>query len=189
MSALTVEHARSLLDGATAPVPAPTPALRRRSIPVGEPRPAARVVRGLGTQATGTAPPARQQALPLDVRSGAAEEADAQELAAAEAKRWAAQFIQAALEVAAGARPGGQLARWATEDVCGALLRRGVLTTARAHTARIPRRTVVSSRASCPRPGVAEASAVITDGRRMRAVALRMESRQGRWRVTALQIG
>jgi hypothetical protein len=181
VSALTVEHAR--------PLTAATPALRRRPIPVGEPRSATRVVRGVGPRSPGATPATGQQALLLDARPGTAEEADTQDRATEEAKQWAAQFIQAALEVAAGTRPGGQLARWATEEVCTALVRRGLLSAARAHTARVPRRTVVSSRASCPRPGVAEASAVITDGRRMRAVALRMESRQGRWRVTALQIG
>ena len=179
MSALTVAHASA------APVPAP--ALRRRPIPVVEPRSAAGVVRRIDARPPGDAP--AQHALPLDVRPGTAEDGDAQQRLTEEAGRWAGQFVQAALEVAAGARPGGQLARWATEEVCAALLRRGVLSAARAHTARVPRRTVVSSRASCPRPGVVEASAVITDGRRMRAVALRMESRQGRWRVTALQIG
>lgn len=181
MSALTVEHARSLAS--------PAPALRRRAVPVAEPRSATRVVREVGTRPPDAAPAPGQHALPLDVRPGTAEEVDAQRREAEAARRWAGQFIQAALEVAAGARPGGQLARWATEEVCTALVRRGVLSAARSHTARVPRRTVVSSRASCPRPGVAEASAVITDGRRMRAVALRMESRQGRWRVTALQIG
>lgn len=185
MSALTVEHARSL----TAMAPLPVPALRRRPIPVAEPRSATRVVRRVEARPCDVSPDARQQALPLDVRPGTTEEAEAHQRATEEANRWAAQFVQAALEVVAGARPGGQLARWATEDVCTALLRRGVLTAARAPTARVPRSRVVSSRASCPRPGVAEASAVITDGRRMRAVALRMESRQGRWRVTALQIG
>lgn len=184
MSALTVEHAA---PASAAPVP--TPALRRRPIPVVEPRSAAHVVRRIDAGPPGDAPAPGQHALPLDVRPGTAEDGDAQQRATQEAGRWAGQFVQAALEVAAGARPGGQLTRWATEEVCAALLRRGVLSAARAHTARVPRRTVVSSRASCPRPGVAEASAVITDGRRMRAVALRMESRQGRWRVTALQIG
>jgi hypothetical protein len=35
---------------------------------------------------------------------------------------------------------------------------------------------------------VAEATVVISDGPRVRAVALRMEGTDGRWRVTALRI-
>jgi hypothetical protein len=114
---------------------------------------------------------------------------------------WAGQFVQAAVEVAAGLRQPSQLTRWTTGAVRDALARRGALnrrgpSTAGPGAARpaavgaAPRRAVVRSvRASSPAPGVAEASAVVADGTRLRAVALRLEAFEGRWRVTALQIG
>jgi Family of unknown function (DUF6459) len=40
-----------------------------------------------------------------------------------------------------------------------------------------------------PRDGVAEATVVVNDGARIRAVAVRLEGWDGRWRVTALQLG
>ena len=40
-----------------------------------------------------------------------------------------------------------------------------------------------------PCNGVCEASAVVIDRGRVRALALRMEGLDGRWRVTALEIG
>ena len=40
-----------------------------------------------------------------------------------------------------------------------------------------------------PVNGVAEAAVVLQHGSRVRAVALRLEGQDGKWRVTALQIG
>jgi hypothetical protein len=40
-----------------------------------------------------------------------------------------------------------------------------------------------------PADGVAEASAVVVDGGRVRALAFRLVGLDGRWRVEALQIG
>ena len=52
------------------------------------------------------------------------------------------------------------------------------------------RRAVVRSVRVCePADGVAEASAVVVDGGRVRAVAFRMVGLDGRWRVEALQVG
>jgi hypothetical protein len=104
---------------------------------------------------------------------------------------WAGQFVQAAVEVAAGLRQPSQLSRWTTGPVRDALARRSTLNQRRAApAARAPQRAVVRSvRASSPAPGIAEASAVVSDGARLRAVALRLEAFEGRWRVTALQIG
>jgi len=47
------------------------------------------------------------------------------------------------------------------------------------------RRLIVSE----PADGVAEVTAVVERGPRTRALALRMEGRDGRWVVTALQMG
>ena len=38
-------------------------------------------------------------------------------------------------------------------------------------------------------PGVVEASVVVHDGNHLRAAAVRLEVRRGRWRATALEIG
>jgi hypothetical protein len=104
--------------------------------------------------------------------------------------RWAAQFVQAAVEVTTGLRPSSQLIRWTSDEVQTMLTRRAGLARAAAARGRRPRRSVVRSTRVCiPRDGVAEASAVVTDGSRFRAVALRLEGLDGRWRVTALQIG
>ena len=48
---------------------------------------------------------------------------------------------------------------------------------------------VRSVRIGEPRDGVVEACALVSDGGRLRAVAVRMEGLDGRWRVTALEIG
>ncbi len=110
-------------------------------------------------------------------------------------RHWAAQFVQAAVEVATGRRPVTQLVRWTSEDVRALLTRRAALSARRQASrpgaaAGPARRTVVSSaRAFQPCAGVVEASVVLADGDRVRAVALRMEGLDGRWRVTALEIG
>jgi len=112
-----------------------------------------------------------------------------------EPRQWAAQFVQAAVEVTTGLRPPSQLIRWVSDDVRGLLVRRASLTREPARTrepdrTRRPRRSVVRSIRVCvPRDGVAEACVLITDGERVRAVALRMEANGDRWRVTALRIG
>jgi hypothetical protein len=111
--------------------------------------------------------------------------------------RWAGQFVQAAVEVALGQRPISQLVRWTSEDVHLTLSRRaqlaqragdrrgGQTTTGR----RAPRPRVQSVHGCSPRDGVAEATVVVNDGARIRAVAVRLEGWDGRWRVTALQLG
>jgi hypothetical protein len=111
--------------------------------------------------------------------------------------RWAGQFVQAAVEVALGQRPVSQLVRWTTEDVHLALSRRAQLarragerTSAVAGTGRrAPRPRVQSVRGCTPRDGVVEATVVVNDTLRTRAVAVRLEGWDGRWRVTALQLG
>jgi hypothetical protein len=106
-----------------------------------------------------------------------------------EPRQWAAQFVQAAVEVTTGLRPPSQLVRWTSEEVRTLLVRRADLARSTAGRMRQPRRGVVRSTRVCiPRAGVAEATVVISDGPRVRAVALRLEGTDGRWRVTALRI-
>ncbi|MGV8976788.1 MAG: Rv3235 family protein [Cellulomonas sp.] len=99
-------------------------------------------------------------------------------------------LVLAAVESLAGIRAVAQLARWVTPEVYQALSTRAALTVrvlgARAATCRPEVRRVRVCRIG---EHVAEASVVIDDGRRVRAVAVRLESWRGSWRAVALEIG
>lgn len=103
--------------------------------------------------------------------------------------------VQAAIEVLAGTRPIHQLARRLDERCLTALQHRAFLT--RREAARAPRKlgglhrnpAVRSVRACEVTPDIYEASAVVVDELRVRAVAVRLERCKQIWRVTALEIG
>lgn len=98
--------------------------------------------------------------------------------------------VCAAIEVIAGSRPAAQLLRWLTADAYAQLQRQAAAAAgARCHAVRVRRATVRRVRTTSPRDGVVEASVVVLEARRVRAVALRVEGWDGRWRVTALQVG
>jgi Family of unknown function (DUF6459) len=158
------------------------PALRLRPIPVTEPQPALRVVPDVDPS---SADP-QQTLLPLELvlpprRSPG--------IAATEPapRGFALRFTQAALEVTTGLRPPAQLQAWTSDDVHATLQHRhaAVLRS----SARPRRFRVRSVHVATPQQGVAEVAAVVSDGVRYRAVAFRMEGRDQRWRVTALQLG
>lgn len=105
---------------------------------------------------------------------------------------WASRFAQATVEVIGGHRPVAQLVGWTAPSVFRDLERR-TRATARsvprgtAHAALRPR---VSSVHVCRLgPDVAEVSVRVRHGRRSRAVAMRLEATQGRWRCTAIELG
>jgi hypothetical protein len=101
---------------------------------------------------------------------------------------WTARLAQAIAEVLAGGRPAGQLSRVATLDVLQLLERgSGRLGARPGSPAQLP--VVGSVHLSEPRDGIAEACAVVSTGRRKRALALRLEGVDGQWRCTALQVG
>lgn len=106
-----------------------------------------------------------------------------------EPSAWVETFVRVACEIGAGARPAGQLQRWTTPEVFAALARRHDLAT------RLPRRptrapaVVRAVRLCALGDGVHEASAVVVDRGRVRAVAVRLHPCGGRWRVSALEIG
>ena len=52
-----------------------------------------------------------------------------------------------------------------------------------------PRLRVIRVRVCEPADGVAEAAVVVSDGPRVRAVAVRLVGQDGKWRVSALQVG
>ncbi|MFN8077221.1 MAG: Rv3235 family protein [Kineosporiaceae bacterium] len=105
-----------------------------------------------------------------------------------EPRAWIETFVRVACEVGAGHRPPSQLQRWTTPEVLATLVRRHALAT----RMRVPRSAAALVRAVhvCEvDERVREASSVVLDRGRMRAVALRLEAAGGRWRVTALEIG
>lgn len=101
---------------------------------------------------------------------------------------WVSQLSQAIIETTAGLRPPAQLLRWLTPEVHAMVARRAGVAARRG--APHGRRAVVRSVHLCqPVDGVVEACAVVLDGGRVRAMALRMSGVDHRWLVTALQLG
>ena len=105
---------------------------------------------------------------------------------------WAARFAQATVEVLGGDRPLAQLLRWTNARVYAELDRRVKIL---GRTAPAPQRrsTVRAQVASVhvfrPGPASAEVSVHVRHGHRSRAIAARLEQRDGRWRCVALQLG
>jgi hypothetical protein len=96
------------------------------------------------------------------------------------------------LEVLAGVREIDQLARWFTEDAYRALLTRANLATrarsARGVPATRPVHSIASIRKSSPADGVVEAVIIVSGPARTRAVAMRLEGLDHRWRATSLAL-
>ena len=96
------------------------------------------------------------------------------------------------LEVLAGTREIEQLARWMTEDVYRALMTRASLATRARSARRMPaartQHAIVSLRQMSPADGVIEAVVIARGPARTRAVAIRLEGIDGRWRATSLAL-
>ncbi len=96
------------------------------------------------------------------------------------------------VEILAGARELEQIARWVSDDVYRHLLKRIVISSrARQVTGRQPTRPVFSigSTTVCePRDGVVEAVVIVRGRARVRAVAIRLEGLDSRWRATAINV-
>jgi len=96
------------------------------------------------------------------------------------------------IEIIAGARDLEQIARWVDDEVYKTLLKRVVLSAqARQATGRAPTRPVfaIGSLTVCePRDGVVEAVVVVRGRARVRAVAIRLEGLDRRWRATAIHV-
>ena len=106
---------------------------------------------------------------------------------------WAGRLVQAVIEVVSGVRPVTQLVRWTTapvyEALCARVARPAANTGSRDHATTRLAEVVRSVRVSEPRDGVAEVCAIVQQGPRCRAIALRLEGIDGRWQCTALHIG
>jgi len=96
------------------------------------------------------------------------------------------------VEILAGARDLEQISRWVTDDVYRHLLKRVVLSArARQATGRAvsrPNFTIGSTTQCAPRDGVVEAVVIVRGRARTRAVALRLEGLDQRWRATAINV-
>lgn len=96
------------------------------------------------------------------------------------------------IEILAGARDLEQVARWVTDDVYRHLLKRTVLS-ARARQAKgqspvRPSFTLGSTTLCEPTDGVVEAVVIVRGKARTRAVAVRLEGLDSRWRATAINV-
>lgn len=104
---------------------------------------------------------------------------------------------QAAVEILGGTRPASQLARWTTPDVVERFEQRAAMLrlvqeqyrdrAALFEVHRAPR--VRRIRVCTPAPGCYEASLVVEESVRARAVALRIEKINRQWRVVHLEVG
>jgi len=96
------------------------------------------------------------------------------------------------IEILAGARELEQIARWLSDEVYGHLLKRVIISKrARQATGRpATRPTFAIGRAIVcePRDGVVEATVVVHGRARVRAVAIRLEGLDHRWRATAIHV-
>ncbi|MET4050936.1 hypothetical protein ABID81_000269 [Frigoribacterium sp. PvP054] len=101
-------------------------------------------------------------------------------------------LVRCVVEILAGARDLDQVSRWVTEDVYRTLHTRVVLAArARsAHGTRVqrPAFTTGGVRLSSPVDGVVEAVVVLHGRARSRAVAVRLETYDRRWRATAVHV-
>lgn len=96
------------------------------------------------------------------------------------------------IEVLAGARDLDQIARWVTDDVYRHLLKRTVLSArarrAKGQTVTRPSFSMGSVRLCEPRDGAVEAVVIVRGRARTRAVAMRLEGLDKRWRATAINV-
>lgn len=108
-----------------------------------------------------------------------------------DAAAWSRRYLLVLLDVLAGQRPPQQLLRWCAPDVYVGVQRRAQLAArVRQRTGAAHRAPVVQSVHACvPADGVVEVAAVVRDGSRVRASALRLEGWDRRWRVTVLEMG
>ena len=96
------------------------------------------------------------------------------------------------IEIIAGARDLEQIARWVDDGVYTTLLKRVVVSAQARQAARKPAARPVFTLGTVtvcePRDGVVEAVIVVHGRARTRAVAIRLEGLDRRWRATAIHV-
>ncbi|MFK5633023.1 MULTISPECIES: Rv3235 family protein [unclassified Ornithinimicrobium] len=145
-----------------------------------------------GEARTETGPTYVQGCLAVDFRAGGGDSFFGPQATSTpdlpEAGAWARRMVQAVLETHDGTRSPDQLRRWLAPEIYERAQRRGQL--ARRRGRRTHRPPVVRTVRTChPADGVCEASAVVWADGRIRALALRMTGVDGRWLITAWELG
>lgn len=102
---------------------------------------------------------------------------------------WCRRLIVGLIETSAGRRPQAQLAGMLSPSVNRGLGDTFERAAQQGSAHWLHRASVRSVRASEPVDGVAELCATVDTGRRVRAIALRLEEHHGRWRCVRLQLG
>jgi hypothetical protein len=105
-----------------------------------------------------------------------------------EPSSWARRLLLGLAEAAAGRRPLNQVSALLSPSVCRGLGEDFALAARRGGPHWLHRAVVRTVHVSEPCDGVAELAATVQAGRRIHAVALRLEARHGRWRCTRLQM-
>ena len=103
--------------------------------------------------------------------------------------RMCCAMVQAAVEGLRGARPLAQLTRWVSPEVYDRLALRAQLVQGAGTPLTTGRAGIRRIRVCRIGHDTAEATVVVDDGPRVRAVAVRLEGHRGRWRATAMEIG
>ena len=189
-SSLTADPARPEHAGRRAGEPTP---VRARLVPTLAPLPRLTAPTGPGHSRPPTLDErvlARRRAALAAERAAATAEAAVGPVPTGDPTSVCCSLVLAAVESLAGIRAVAQLARWVTPEVYEALSTRAALTVRVLGAEAASRRPEVRRVRVC-RIGehVAEATVVVDDGRRVRAVAVRLESWRGAWRAVALEIG
>ena len=104
-----------------------------------------------------------------------------------EISAWASRFVPALVEVLSGDRPVSQLMRWTEREVYEEIRRR-VEAQPRSSGTRQARAAVRSIHLCQPRPDAAEITAVVRAGQRTRALAVRLDAIEDRWRCTEFAV-
>jgi hypothetical protein len=105
-----------------------------------------------------------------------------------EVRAWSARLAQAVVETLAGQRPVSQLVRWTSPEVHREIDRRARVARRAAGGAQRTIRPQVRSVHVCrPTAASAEVSVHVRHGGRSRALAMRVERHQDRWRCTVVQ--
>jgi hypothetical protein len=102
---------------------------------------------------------------------------------------WGRRLLIGMIETAAGRRPLHQLAAMLSPSVSRGIGADFERAAGQGSAHWLHRAGVRSVRAAEPAEGVAELCATVEAGRRVRAIAMRLEEHQGRWRCTRLQLG
>jgi hypothetical protein len=96
------------------------------------------------------------------------------------------------IEVIAGARDLEQITRWVTDEVFDRLERRVSFANrarrVKGAPSQRPRFSIMSIRAFEPAPGVVEATVIVQMPQRVRALAMRLEGLDRRWRATSISV-